>query len=507
LDSHDFGRRPESAKRVSSITTEQGLIDWRPPLSCDYGEHESEWDMSNEQIDRLRRAGAERKQTRAWSYSTMRIDQLSIKNFKKFADQQFEFHPQFTLLVGENGAGKTSVLDALAIAAGIWLAEPPDTTLIGSRRNILSREIRLEPQTKPDRTQFIERLPVVVTAIGKIAGTENLTWTRQIRKTGTRTSNADAKECLSLIQETYRRDAAGENVLCPVIAYYGAGRAWLPSNERIPKGKINGPARRWEAFYDCFSERIRFSDLNRWFQRETTERGNQQGKWRPGAEAVRKAILACIPDATDVGFDTDRDQIVLAIEGQTQPFDNLSAGQRMLLAMVADLAIRVVTQNAFLLPAGELGADDLPIPRVLARTPGLVLIDELDVHLHPIWQRRIVHDLKRLFPAIQFVCASHSPQLIGELQPEEILLLRDGVPTHPAQSFGMDSNWVVEVIMGGSKANPKIMKRLNDIFGFLEKKQLAEAEQAAYALRGEIGNNDDLQRAVSMIDRIKVLGR
>jgi hypothetical protein len=61
--------------------------------------------------------------------------------------------------------------------------------------------------------------------------------------------------------------------------------------------------------------------------------------------------------------------------------------------------------------------------------------------------------------------------------------------------------------MGGSKANPKIMKRLNDIFGFLEKKQLAEAEQAAYALRGEIGNNDDLQRAVSMIDRIKVLGR
>ncbi len=437
----------------------------------------------------------------------MRIDRLTIQNFKKFGDQEFMFHPQFTLLVGENGAGKTSVLDALAIAAGIWLAEVPDTTLLGSRRNILPQEIRLEPQIKPDRTQFIERLPVVIKATGAIAGTENVSWIRQIRAKGVRTTNADAKECLELIQGTYEKDAAGEDVLCPVIAYYGAGRAWLPSNQRVPKGKANGPARRWEAFYDCFSERIRFSDLNIWFQRETTERGNQRGKWRPGAAVVSNTILACVPDATEVWFDTDRDQIVLAIKGQAQPFDNLSAGQRMLLAMVADLAIRVVTQNAYLLPVGELGADDQPLPRVLALTPGVVLIDELDVHLHPIWQRRIVHDLKRLFPAIQFICASHSPQLIGELQPDEILLLRDGLPTHPAQSFGMDSNWVVEVIMGGSKANPDVKKRLDDIFVLLEKKQLPEAEQAAYALRGEIGNSEDLQRAVSMIDRIKVLGK
>ena len=390
----------------------------------------------------------------------MRIDRLSIRNFKKFAEQQFEFHPQFTLLVGENGAGKTSVLDALAVAAGIWLAEVPDTALVGSRRNILPHEIRLEPQSKPDRTQFIERRPVIVNATGVIAGTENVSWTRQIREKGSRTTNADARECLALIQGIYDRDAAGENVLCPVMAYYGAGRAWLPSNQRIPKGKPNGPARRWEAFYDCFSERIRFSDLNQWFRNETTERGNHGGRWRTGADVVRRVIIECIPEATDIWFDTDRDQIVLVIAGNAQPFDNLSAGQRMLLAMIADLAIRVVTQNAYLLPAEVLGDEDQPLPRVLRQSPGLVLIDELDVHLHPIWQRRIVHDLKRLFPSIQFVCASHSPQLVGELQPEEILLLRDGQPTHPVQSYGMDSNWVIEVIMGGSKLNPEVKGRL-----------------------------------------------
>lgn len=437
----------------------------------------------------------------------MRIDRLDVRNFKKFDEQSFEFHPKFSLLVGENGAGKTSVLDALAVAAGIWLAEPPDSTLNSSRRNILPQEIRLEPQSKGDRIQFYEHRAVIVKATGTIAGQANISWTRQIRAAGTRTTNADAKEPLALIKQTFERDAAGENVLFPVVAYYGAGRAWLPSNERVPKGKGNGPARRWAAFYDCFEERIRFSDLNKWLSRETTERGNRNGHWRPGAEVVRLAILECIPDANDVWFDVDRDQIVLSISGKAQPFDNLSAGQRMMLAMITDLTIRIVTQNAFLLPANSLCIEDKPLPRILAQTPGVVLIDELDVHLHPIWQRRIVHDLKRVFPSIQFICTSHSPQLIGELHPEEIVLMHDEKVSQPAMSFGMDSNWVVEFLMGGSRCNSAIKVRLGHIFQLLQDKKLKEAESEAFNLRGEIGNSDELQRAISMIDRIKVLGK
>ena len=74
----------------------------------------------------------------------MIIDQLEIKNFKKFADFTIDLHPQFTLLVGDNGTGKTSILDALAIASGVWLVNVPDSTLNNSRRNILTSEIRLE---------------------------------------------------------------------------------------------------------------------------------------------------------------------------------------------------------------------------------------------------------------------------------------------------------------------------------------------------------------------------
>lgn len=437
----------------------------------------------------------------------MRIDRLRVTNFKKYQAQDFEFHPQFTLLVGENGAGKTTVLDALAVAAGIWLVEPPDSQLSNSGRNILPRDIRLEPQARGDRVQFTERRPVVVQANGRLEDHTDLEWSRQIRATGTRTTNADAKQALEWIRQIYSRDAAGENVLCPVLAYYGAGRAWLSSNERVPKSKGNGPARRWSAFYDCFNERIRFSDLNHWFNRETTERGNRQGRWRPGAAAVRQAILGCVPDADDVWFDTDRDQIVLSLNGEPQPFDNLSAGQRMMLAMIADLAIKAVTQNAYLLPPNELGDEDQPIAQVFVQTPGVVLIDEIDVHLHPIWQRRVATDLKRTFPAIQFVGTSHSPQLIGELHADEIRLMHGGQYSQPALSFGMDSNWVIEVLMGGSQCNQQIKARLAHIFQLITDKKLSDAEREALSLRGEIGNSDELQRAVSLIERIKVLGK
>jgi len=209
---------------------------------------------------------------------------------------------------------------------------------------------------------------VIVRATGQIADHPNVTWTRQIRESGTRTTNADAKEALEIIRRIYQRDKSAKGHLSRPGLLRGR-RGWLPSIKRIDKGiKADGAARRWAAFYDCFSERIRFGDLNNWFQRETTAAGNQGGRMRPGFELVRRAVLGCVPDADAVWFDPDRAQIVLSIGGNAQPFDNLSAGQRMMLALVADIAIRAVTQNAHLLPPDALGPEDPP--QLLAQTPG-----------------------------------------------------------------------------------------------------------------------------------------
>ena len=225
----------------------------------------------------------------------MIIDQLEIENFKKYANLDVGLHPHFNLFVGENGAGKTSLLDAMAVAAGVWLVHPPDSILSNCGRNILSTEIRLESSKKGDRFQFQEHRPVVVRATGRIGDSESISWTRQIRQGGKGTAYGLAREALDKVREIYTRDEAGESVLCPVLAYYGAGRAWLPSNKRVPKPSANGPARRWSAFYDCFKERIRFDDLQRWFSRETTERGNRSGRSRPGFRSGSTCGLAVRP--------------------------------------------------------------------------------------------------------------------------------------------------------------------------------------------------------------------
>ncbi len=389
----------------------------------------------------------------------MRIDRLELRNFKRFAQAAFEFPRaanrsgnggSFHVLVGENRVGKTSVLDALAVALGVWLENVPDSSLASSRRRLTSDKKRLTAIMEGDRT-LLQQAPgeLSVYATGKILECDGISWGQVLGEGAKKVSNRHSRQALDLIRSAYERIYNHERVLLPVIAYYGAGRTWLPHNQRQQvKARSNGPAKRWDAFYDCLNDRIRLTDLNAWFRTEAIERGNREGRYRPGFHVVHNAVLAAVPGADGLYYDGDLEQIVLSVGGNAQPFANLSAGERTLLAMVADIAIKMVTQNNFLVPPNERTANDTPLSRVLAQTPGVVLIDELDVHLHPKWQRRVVADLKRIFPEVQFVATTHSPQVIGELQPDEVCLLRaTGDSETPAQSYGMDSNWILQVLM------------------------------------------------------------
>ena len=432
----------------------------------------------------------------------MKINRLEIKNFKKFSDYTLDLHPQFTLLIGDNGTGKTSILDALAIAAGVWLVNSPDTTLNNSRRNILRSEIRLESISIDSITQFIERTPTQIKAIGTI-NDQPIQWLRQIKENSSRTSNTESKEALNIISKLFKQVEAGEKIWLPIMAYYGAGRAGLPSNQRAIT--YTSPSRRWDAFYDCFEERISIPRLHTWFQKEAIASVKRQGQMRSGYKVVKFAILRCIPSANDLWFDGDRGEIVIAINGQPQPFSNLSAGQKMMVALIADLAIKIVTQNAAFLPE-EIDMENQVLPQVLQQTTGLVMIDEIDVHLHPKWQRQVVDDLKTTFPAIQFVCSTHSPIITSEVEAKSIRFLEyeaeNGgiISTIPSESYGLDANRVLDELMGASERNKEVTQNLHKMFQLIDDEDFDMARQAMIPLITKIGDRDpEITRAQTLI--------
>lgn len=290
---------------------------------------------------------------------------------------------------------------------------------------------------------------------GSLLDADPIRWGQSFDAGKRKLSTKESKEAIALIQNAYDRIGNGEKVILPIVAYYGAGRAWLPHNQRKQaKAKPNAPSNRWEAFYDSLNDRIRLSDLNAWFRSEAIERGNRGGTYRPGFDIILKAVFKVVPGADGLSYDSAREEIVLSIDGNPQPFGNLSAGQRILFALVADIAIKMVTQNNFLVPRDALADEDNVLPRVLRSTPGVVLIDELDVHLHPKWQRRIVEALKSTFPEVQFITTTHSPFVVQSLREEELLNLQ-GQPV--PQLGNLSVNLIANGLMGVDR--PDVSRR------------------------------------------------
>jgi predicted ATP-binding protein involved in virulence len=137
----------------------------------------------------------------------------------------------------------------------------------------------------------------------------------------------------------------------------------------------------------------------------------------------------------------------------------------------------------------------------------VVLIDELDMHLHPKWQRIITKGLQAAFPTLQFIVASHSPQVLGELQPDQIILLRPDGTSHPQVSYGLDSSQVLEEIMGATARSPEVERSLSQLFATLERNDLESAREQLSALTKLAPGIAELGGAQALLKRKEVLGR
>ena len=147
------------------------------------------------------------------------------------------------------------------------------------------------------------------------------------------------------------------------------------------------------------------------------------------------------------------------------PLNQLSDGYKGTVSLVADIAYRMAVLNPQLLD------------RVLEETPGVVLIDEVDLHLHPAWQQRVLSDLRSIFPNVQFIVSTHAPAVIQSVQSENIrILMDDSVLAPGSEVYGKDIRSLVQEIMGVYGRPPEVEKQFQEFYEALAQKEFERAE-------------------------------
>lgn len=353
----------------------------------------------------------------------MRIDTIELNNFRGFESFRGELGPGINVLVGENGTGKTAILDALAIGAGSFFLGVDGV----SARAIQRDDVRIVSRDVGGKIESVPQYPVKLTFSGIVFGQEQR-WVRGLAGRNRKTTYAGASAMSNAVNTQVARilNMKGESKALPLIAYHGAGRLWM--KRRIPgSGSAPGTFSRLDGYTGCLEAASDEKSFLEWFKAMEWEEF-QEGKTPPGLVAVRDTIRRLVPGCTDLRYRSKEGEIIATFEdGRRLPIRLLSEGFRTVFGLAADLAWRCATLNPHLGKEAPQG------------TPGLVLVDEIDMYLHPNWQRRIIDDLRRSFPQVQFFLTTHSPFIVQSLRAGEVIALSG--PVHldsPPYKLGVE---------------------------------------------------------------------
>lgn len=381
-----------------------------------------------------------------------RLDSLFVANFRAFGEIEIDFHPELTVLVAPNGSGKTAILDAISIAWVLFVHTLERRSQAGGFSHEDIRLVQAAAGMQPV-------LPTGFRAEGRVGG-RPITWERRIDsdRPRARTTSAGAtplKDAAIKLRDDVQEHAEGkqsDSPTLPVIAYYGTGRLW--GVHRLTEGKTEKGrpgTSRISGYSDCLSSSSRYKFFVDWFSRFSKEAQQERMTGRPSPhrpserlEVVAAAVGHVLRPAgwNTLEWDFAAETIVAThvVYGRL-PVAQLSDGIRNMIGLVGDLSHRVTRLNP------HLGAS------AARRTPGVVLIDEVDMHLHPSWQQVVIEALRQAFPAVQFIVTTHSPQVLSTVPRECIRIIQfDGadarVRTPAFQTRGVESADVLAEIMG-----------------------------------------------------------
>ncbi len=479
----------------------------------------------------------------------MKVKRLKMQSFRGIGDLTLEFDETGpTVLIGINGVGKSSILDCLAIFLSQFTAYIQSSS--DSIRFFNNKDISNGCEETHNEITFLIDSQEIVLNITKISSgdiQESLTRHRELFQFSLllkekfqmqQISNSEYQKLqpilnsifttidpaisdpvsldndnpatLSSLQYTKGLQAVvdalrhqlenGFEANIPLVIYYPVNRAVIDMpleisevssfkqvdayNQALTGGRID-----FKTFFEWFRNR---EDLENERRRDNPDYRDKQ------LEAVRQAISSLIPEFSNLRVERSPLRMTVRKRSEKLIVNQLSDGEKCLLAMVGDLARRLAIANP-----------SLPDP---LQGSGVVLIDEIELHLHPKWQREIIPALTRTFPNCQFIVTTHSPQVISQVKPEGIYILEktdEGVVAkRPESSFGRDSNRILEDLMGVPARPQEIKDRLHELFRLIDQGNLDSARQLSQEIADIIGQDEpELVKASVSIRRKEILKR
>ena len=437
----------------------------------------------------------------------MRLKNIKISNYRCFKEAEIDFDDHITLVVGKNGAGKTAILDAVAVSVSTFLLGIDG----GVSRSILKDDARYEFHNLNGTIDPQHQFPVSIESTGDCLNQQNVKWIRSLNSESGKTTIKDAGELTGLAKKAQNQIMTGDkSLVLPLISYYGTGRLYAQKKEKRNLKSLT-EFKRQVGYVDCMAAESNEKLMLNWFQMQTLKSLQEQQKTgmleRPLLlKTVEKAICRSferISDArnTSLFFELDTHRLVLEFEsadGSAQKFamDEMSDGYKNTLSMIGDIAYRMAVLNSTL---GD---------QVLEKTPGVVLIDEIDLHLHPQWQQTILSDLHAIFPEIQFIVSSHAPAVINSVPREQIRILDHGEIYMPAaQTYGRDANSILREVMNVSERPADIKQRMDLFYAYMDENNYKEADKILTEIEAIVGTTDpDIAAARTSLDLERILG-
>ncbi|WP_454835717.1 AAA family ATPase [Pseudomonas lini] len=452
----------------------------------------------------------------------MEIKRFKLTDVGRFTDLDIQLAPtakhpsNVTVLVGNNGAGKTTLLKSLAISLS-WLVARIRTEK-GNGNHLAEEDIRNGASSAliligiEDESQARSSLPD--------ASPEDalFSWGIARGRQGRKANIHSSLGGVSRLADHYRNQlTAFDKASLPLIAYYPVERSVL----EIPlKIRTKHTFDQLDGYDNSLNRGVDFRRFFEWFrEREDSENetgvsdaalaeisdkfGKDSKVWKALSQvkassrdrqltAVRSAIAAFMPGFSNLRVQR-KPRLHMAIDkdGVTLNVSQLSQGEKSMMALVGDIARRLAMMNQSL--ENPLHGD------------GIVLIDEVDLHLHPKWQRSLIRQLSETFPNCQFVLTTHSPLVISDAKDVLCYVLDDGELQERDGLYGLDANQVLLSVMDTDVRNSEVQRRLNRLFERLQDGDLDEARKLFSELSLELSDGHlELAKAALLIRKLEL---